>query len=48
MNILIVDDEPAIADTLSYALRAEGFATECCTLGSEAQVTCIEEIRDES
>ena len=33
MNILIVDDEPAIADTLSYALRAEGFATECCTLG---------------
>ena len=36
MNILIVDDEPAIADTLSYALRAEGFATECCTLGSEA------------
>ncbi|PKO33994.1 MAG: two-component system response regulator CreB [Betaproteobacteria bacterium HGW-Betaproteobacteria-7] len=36
MNILIVDDEPAIADTLSYALRAEGFATECCTLGSDA------------
>ena len=36
MNILIVDDEPAIADTLSYALRAEGFATECCTLGGEA------------
>jgi len=35
MNILIVDDEPAIADTLSYALRAEGFATECCTLGGE-------------
>lgn len=36
MKILIVDDEPAIADTLSYALRAEGFATECCTLGGEA------------
>ena len=36
MKILIVDDEPAIADTLSYALRAEGFAVDCCTLGSEA------------
>ncbi len=36
MNILIVDDEPAIADTLSYALRAEGFATEYCALGSAA------------
>ena len=36
MKILIVDDEPAIADTLSYALRAEGFSVDCCTLGSEA------------
>ncbi|MFV0370829.1 MAG: response regulator, partial [Azonexus sp.] len=36
MNILIVDDEPAIADTLSYALRAEGFATEYCALGGAA------------
>ena len=36
MKILIVDDEPAISDTLAYALRADGFATECCTLGGEA------------
>ncbi len=36
MNILIVDDEPAIADTLAYALRAEGFAVEHCLLGREA------------
>lgn len=36
MKILIVDDEPAIADTLAYALRADGFAADCCTLGSEA------------
>jgi two-component system catabolic regulation response regulator CreB len=36
MNILIVDDEPAIADTLAYALRADGFATESCTLGGQA------------
>ena len=36
MNILIVDDEPAISDTLAYALRAEGFAAESCTLGGQA------------
>lgn len=36
MKILIVDDEPAISDTLAYALRADGFAPESCTLGTEA------------
>ena len=36
MNILIVDDEPAISETLAYALKADGFAVECCTLGAEA------------
>ena len=36
MKVLIVDDEPAIAETLSYALRAEGFMVDCCMLGSEA------------
>jgi two-component system catabolic regulation response regulator CreB len=36
MKILIVDDEPAISETLAYALRADGFATESCTLGAEA------------
>jgi len=36
MKILIVDDEPAISDTLAYALRSDGFATESCTLGSAA------------
>ncbi|MDR3159812.1 MAG: response regulator [Zoogloeaceae bacterium] len=36
MKILIVDDEPAIADTLAYALSAEGCATDCCALGREA------------
>ncbi len=35
-RILIVDDEPAIADTLAYALRTEGFTAECVTLGREA------------
>lgn len=36
MNILIVNDEPAISDTLAYALRADGFGTESCTLGGQA------------
>lgn len=31
--ILIVEDEPAIADTLIYALKTEGFAPEWCTTG---------------
>ena len=29
-RILIVEDEPAIADTLIYALKTEGFAPEWC------------------
>jgi len=32
-SILIVEDEPAIADTLLYALRTEGFAPEWCATG---------------
>jgi two-component system catabolic regulation response regulator CreB len=36
IDILIVDDEPDIADTLAYALRAEGFRTHCLGLGGEA------------
>jgi two-component system catabolic regulation response regulator CreB len=35
-RILIVDDEPAIADTLAYALKTEGFAVEYAGLGREA------------
>ncbi len=31
--ILIIEDEPAIADTLLYALRTEGFAPEWCATG---------------
>src|SRR5690606_40267035 len=34
--ILIADDEPAIADTLLYALRSEGLQAEHCLLGREA------------
>ena len=35
-QILIVEDEAAIADTLVYALQAEGFATRWVTLAGEA------------
>jgi two-component system catabolic regulation response regulator CreB len=32
-RILVIEDEPAIADTLVYALRTEGFAPEWCATG---------------
>ncbi|MBL9189733.1 MAG: two-component system response regulator CreB [Opitutaceae bacterium] len=32
-RILIIEDEPAIADTLIYALGTEGFAPEWCATG---------------
>lgn len=35
-HILIVEDESAIADTVAYALRAEGFAATHCLTGSDA------------
>lgn len=35
-HILIVEDEAAIADTLVYALQADGHSTEWVTLGSAA------------
>jgi two-component system catabolic regulation response regulator CreB len=34
--ILIVEDETAIADTLAYALRTDGFAAHHVTLGQDA------------
>lgn len=37
-TILIVEDEAAIADTLVYALQAEGFATRWSTLAGEALI----------
>lgn len=35
-NILIVEDEPAIADTIAYALRTEGFHPSHTELGESA------------
>ena len=36
-QILIVEDEPAIADTLLYALKKEGFNVHWAQLGGEAE-----------
>lgn len=35
-RILVVEDEPAIADTIVYALQTEGFAAHWCTTSAEA------------
>jgi two-component system catabolic regulation response regulator CreB len=32
-SILIIEDEPAIADTLIYTLKSEGYLPQHCTLG---------------
>ena len=34
--VLVAEDEPAIADTVLYALRSEGFRAEHCLLGGQA------------
>ena len=38
-RILVVDDEPAIRDAVSYALRSEGYAVDTCGTGEEALET---------
>lgn len=34
-SILIIEDESSIADVLAYALKSEGYAAQCCTLGND-------------
>ena len=34
-RILIVEDEPAIADNIVYALETEGFAVRWCATGRD-------------
>lgn len=36
-RVLVIEDEPAIADNVSYALTTEGFEVHCCSTGQEAQ-----------
>ena len=35
-RILVVEDEPGIADTIRYALATDGFEPICCSTGAEA------------
>ena len=35
-TILVVDDEPAIAETVEYSLKTEGFAVLLAETGEEA------------
>jgi two-component system catabolic regulation response regulator CreB len=41
-RILIVEDEPAIADNIVYALETEGFLTRWCATGGEALAALAE------
>jgi len=43
-DILVIEDESAIADTIAYALKTEGFTPHWCELGCEA----LERLRRES
>jgi two-component system, OmpR family, catabolic regulation response regulator CreB len=40
-KILIVNDEPAIADALDYVLRTDGFEPVCFGLGQLALQECL-------
>jgi len=39
LRVLVIEDEPAIADTLVYALRTEGFSPEWCATGRDGLTT---------
>ena len=43
-SILVVEDERAIADTVVYALRTEGFSPEWCPTAGEARTAFAREI----
>lgn len=42
-RILVVEDEPAIADTIRYVLAADGFAPEWCATGEQAVAAFMRE-----
>lgn len=45
-QILLLEDEPAIADTLLYALRSEGFAVRHVRLAGDALAAFAEQVPD--
>ncbi len=42
-KILVVEDEPAIADNITYALATEGFEVEWCDTGEKARAALSDE-----
>lgn len=42
VRILVIEDEPAIADTIVYALRTEGFEPQWCATGREGLAALAE------
>ncbi|CAM2008541.1 two-component system response regulator CreB [Acanthopleuribacter pedis] len=45
-HILVIEDEPAIADTITYALETEGFRCTWCGTASAGQETLAEQAVD--
>jgi two-component system catabolic regulation response regulator CreB len=43
LRILIIEDEPAIADTIVYALKTEGFAPTWCATGRDGLAALAKE-----
>ena len=43
-RILVVEDEPSIADNVIYSLESEGFAPEVCRTGAEALKRAAEDV----
>lgn len=45
-HILVVEDEPSIADTITYAMRTEGFNVTWCSTGEELQCLLVKRPAD--
>lgn len=45
-HILVVEDEPSIADTITYAMRTEGFDVTWCSTGEELQRVLVKRPAD--
>ena len=41
-TILVIEDEPSIADNITYALKTEGYLADWVTTGAEAEIKLLE------
>ena len=46
MRLLVVEDDTVLADALTHTLRAQGYAVDCMTTGSEADRALTDEEYD--